>query len=179
MKTISHKLLMIAGLAIILGITIVSCQKEKLYDGSMTVKMTDAPANLVKVNVEVVGFEVNHDKNGWISLPIREGIYDLLELQNNVNVILADQVAIPVGKINQVRLVLGTQNSIQDTIAVYPLKIPSGMETGLKLNVDQVIEPNKTVEIVLDFDVNESIVIDGTNSYSLKPVLKLKSLVVY
>src|SRR4051812_6830581 len=84
------------------------CKKKELQNGEMTVRMTDAPASFMKVNVEITGFEVNHDSKGWISLPVQPGIYNLLDLQNNVSVVLADHADIPIGKINQLRLILGS-----------------------------------------------------------------------
>lgn len=153
-----------------------SCKKETNPTGQMTVKMTDAPAAYTSVNVEVIGCEVHHEQNGWISLPVNQGVYDLLTLQNDVSVVLANNVALPIGKINQMRLILGTHNTIIDATGTYTLEVPSGAETGLKLNVNQQILPNHTVVILLDFDANASIVVNGTGKYTLTPVLKIKSV---
>lgn len=166
--------LVFASIAIITN----SCKKEdpKAY-GQMTVKMTDAPGDYLEVNVDVIGVQVHHESSGWVTLPINAGVYNLLDLQNNVTTVLASNVQLPVGKISQIRLILGSNNSLvtiqPDTFA---LKIPSGSESGLKINLHETIQPHTSMEIVLDFDADASIVLTGVGSYSLKPVIKVKSV---
>ena len=171
MKTKIIAAIMLIGLAV----AQVACKKDSA-DGAISVAMTDAPADYQQVNVEVIGLEVNHEKEGWISIPIKVGIYNLLDLQNNVTVLLADDVSIPAGAITQMRLILGTNNSIVDNTGTYSLKVPSGSETGLKVNLNQVIAPNGNILIVLDFDASASIVVQGNGSFLLKPVIKIKSV---
>lgn len=175
MKTIV-KTIGFCTIAILLAMVPNACKKENM-NGSMTVRMTDAPADFIQVNVDVIGLEINHEANGWMNVPINVGIYNLLDLQNDVNVILANNVNLPVGKVNQMRLILGDNNSLVDSTTTYPLKVPSGSESGLKINIDQVITSNNNLQILLDFDANASIVNQGNGGYSLKPVLKLKSVI--
>jgi hypothetical protein len=154
-----------------------SCNKDKGHDGSMTVKMTDAPAAYSKVNVDITGVEVYRQNHGWMALHINPGIYDLLTLQNNVTVALANNEKVPTGNILQMRLILGSNNSI--TLldgSVHSMKVPSGSETGLKVNINRDIHSNDYLEVVLDFDANASIVLEGNGEYSLKPVLRVKSI---
>lgn len=174
MKRINKLVIAAVAAAITTTAITTSCKKKSPESGYMTVSMTDAPADFVKVNVDVVGFEIHHEIGGWISLPINQGIYNLLDLRNNVSVILANQVNIPIGKVNQIRLILGANNSLQDSTTTYPLTIPSGSETGLKINIDEVIMSNQNLDLLVDFDAAASIVDKGNGTYSLKPVLKLK-----
>lgn len=155
-----------------------SCKKEAAF-GKMNVSMTDAPGPYTSVNVEVIGLDAHIDNIGWISLPVNAGVYDLLSLQNNVSVVLANNANIPVGKLSQIRLRLGSNNTISDSLAVYPLKVPSGEESGLKINVHQDIQPNNSVDILLDFDANASVVRQGNGSFSLKPVITIKSVIIH
>ena len=111
-----------------------------------------------------------------MSLPTNAGIYDLLTLQNNVSVLLTDDKKIPAAHIDQMRLILGSKNSVMMGDVVYPLKTPSAMQTGLKFKVDADFADNRAYEILIDFDANESIVIEGNNSFLLKPVIKVKSI---
>lgn len=176
MKTIV-KLMMSVAIVAGLATATLSCKKDQKTTGHMTVKMTDAPAEYVAVNVEVIGVNVHVDGQGWINLPIKPGIYNLLELQNDVTVVLADNIEMPVGKVSQVRLVLGSQNSITTAEGTFELKVPSGEESGLKINVHEEIAPNKLLIMVLDFDANASVVVTGNGSFSLKPVIKVKSAI--
>lgn len=163
-------------LIIVLCITQTSCRKEN-PSGKMTVLMTDAPANYTEVNVHIVGLQVHHTTSGWIDLPVNQGVYNLLDLQNDVTATLSANTQIPIGQITQLRMILGNNNSIVDSLGAYPLKIPSGAETGLKININQTITVNNHVQILLDFDALSSVVVEGNGLFSLKPVIKLKSVV--
>lgn len=164
---------------VILGLGFVfllnACKKDPA-NGYMTVQMTDAPADFLKVNVEVVDVQVHHEIAGWTSLPTNAGIYNLLDLQNNVSVALASHASVPAGKLNQLRLILGANNSLITVTDTFELKVPSGAETGLKMNLNHTLSPNKHMIIVLDFDAAASVVDQGNGSYSLKPVIKVKSV---
>lgn len=153
----------------------VACRKDN-QTGRMNISMTDAPANYAQVNVEVIGVEVHHESAGWVSLPCNQGVYNLLDLQNNVTVVLASNAQIPIGHVTQMRLILGSNNSIVDSLGSYPLKVPSGSESGLKMNINEVIRANHTISILLDFDAYASIVVEGVGRYSLKPVIKIKAV---
>lgn len=152
-----------------------ACKKDPA-NGYMSVQMTDAPADFLKVNVEVVDVQVHNETTGWVSLPTNAGVYNLLDLQNNVTVALASHASIPAGKLNQMRLVLGSNNSLITVADTFDLKVPSGAETGLKMNLGHTLSPNKHMVIVLDFDAAASVVDQGNGSYSLKPVIKVKSV---
>ncbi len=153
-----------------------SCKKENPANGYMTVKMTDAPADYLAVNVEVVGVSVHIDNVGWVDLPCNVGVYDLLTLQNDVTTTLATNVTLPVGKASQIRLLLGNNNSVTTLAGTFRLKVPSGSESGLKINLHENIAPNNHVVIVLDFDAGLSVVETGAGDFSLKPVIKVESV---
>lgn len=160
---------------------LVSCKKENgnpaASYGEFNLRLTDAPAVYQKVNVEIIGAEINHGDSGWISIPVKAGIYNLLELQNGVSVALADSIMLPVGKVNQMRLILGNNNSVVTAAGTFELKVPSGEESGLKVNLDADVQANKTLDVLLDFDAGASVVEQGNASFSLKPVIKLQSVV--
>jgi len=100
----------------------------------------------------------------------------LLTLQNDVTTTLAGNVTVPVGKVSQIRLLLGTNNSVTKLTGTFPLKIPSGSESGLKINMHEDIAPNNHLVVVLDFDAALSVVQERADSYSLKPVIKVESV---
>jgi hypothetical protein len=65
-----------------------------------------------QVNVDVLRVDIHYEKLGvgddrWWSPPTEPGIYDLLKLQNDGTVVLTNQGKIPVGKVTQMRLILG------------------------------------------------------------------------
>lgn len=152
--------------------------------GSMQVAMTDSPGNYSKVNVEITGVSAHYANEmigagGWVDLATQKGVYNLLQLQNNITVILAKGTQLPLGKITQLRLMLGSNNSVVlSNDASYSLIVPSGDETGIKINVDAAIVSHNGLKILLDFNASSSIVVagkDGT-TFILKPVIEVKSI---
>tara|TARA_R110002072_G_scaffold174802_17_gene330569 strand:+ start:27825 stop:28607 length:783 start_codon:yes stop_codon:yes gene_type:complete len=139
----------------------------------LMVSMTDAPGDYEHVYVDVQDVVVKYNDNeDEVSLGnINAGIYDLLELTGGISVLLADE-EVPSGNISQMRLVLGSENSIVIDGETYPLQTPSAQQSGLKLNVNQTLEDGILYEFLLDFDVNESIVVQGNGGYLLKPVIR-------
>lgn len=163
----------------------VSCEKKD-QTGRMTVKMTDAPADFTQVNVEIKEVWVHYSgseggANGWVKLNTNAGMYDLLELQNDVTTVIANQADLAVGKISQMRLILGENNyavAVENDLEInYALLLSSQDKTGLKINVNSEIKPNQTLQIIVDFDAAASIVVQGNGEFRLKPVIHVESVV--
>jgi hypothetical protein len=79
---------------------------------------------------------------------------------------------IPSGKLHQIRLVLGTNNSIVLKGVSTQLETPSAEQSGLKLNVQQDVKGGILYTMLLDFDCARSIVTTGSGKYNLKPVIR-------
>ncbi|MGB3605946.1 MAG: DUF4382 domain-containing protein [Psychroserpens sp.] len=145
---------------------------------TLTVRLVDNPGDFEHVYIDVIDVRVkiNNDSedDNWTSLnAINTGIYDLLELTGGVNVLLTDDYEIPSGMLNQIRLVLGDNNSVVIDGETFPLNTPSAQQSGLKINVNETLEPNFEYVFWLDFDVEESIVIAGNSgNINLKPVIR-------
>ncbi len=157
-----------------------ACKKDT--DGTMgtqtshvTVKMIDGPGDYEAVWIDVKDVMVSSSDSdgGWVSLAgIRPGIYNLLELTNGIDTVLADGL-VPSGRINQIRLVLGTNNSVVIDGQTYVLETPSAQQSGLKLNFHTELVANASYVFTLDFDAGKSIVLTGGGKYQLKPVIKV------
>lgn len=139
------------------------------------VRLTDDPGDFDAVYVDVREVRVNMtdaDDDGWQTLSgIRPGIYNLLDLVNDKDTLLADAF-LPSGRIHQMRLVLGSQNSVVVNGVETPLQTPSAQQSGLKLNIQQDIDGGLLYVILLDFDVAKSIVHTGNGKFILKPVIR-------
>ncbi|MEZ4801367.1 MAG: DUF4382 domain-containing protein [Gelidibacter sp.] len=145
----------------------------------ISIKLMDAPGDYdhVYVDIQDVMVKVNDasdDDGSWVSLnAINTGVYDLLELTGGVNVLLVDDFEVLSGTLNQIRLVLGDDNSIVIDGVTYPLNTPSAQQSGLKIQVNETLLPNIGYTFLLDFDVDESIVVAGNSgNINLKPVLR-------
>jgi hypothetical protein len=108
----------------------------------------------------------------WDTLAITPGIYDLLKLRNGTDTLLSSSV-VAGGKVLQVRITLGTDNTVYtDSVTSYPLNI-IGPTTSFYLNVareDVSIVSNTQLKLWFDFNLSKSI-FDINNKYWLRPVL--------
>lgn len=161
-------------------VALISCQKENSDSTGnsnttqLKINLTDNPFNATEVNVDIREVRVNfsNDSTGWVNLNTNAGIYNLLGLQNGVDTLLAIGT-VPQDTLKEIRLVLGNSNSIRIDTTLYPLTIPSGSESGLKIKVNKRL--NATLDsLLIDFDAGLSILQTGNGDYKLKPVLKLK-----
>jgi hypothetical protein len=141
---------------------------------NLKVRLTDNPYNAQEVNVDLKEVRVNYkDSSEWSVLSTNAGVYNLLRLQNGLDTLIASGT-IPGNFLGEIRFVLGTNNSIRIKDVVYPLTIPSGSESGLKLKVGRNLNDDGSKEVTIDFDAALSVHQDGNGNYILKPVLKLK-----
>jgi hypothetical protein len=118
------------------------------------------------------------DNDGnWIIIKLDEEIqYDLLKLQDTSEIIAIAELG--VGFYTQIRLKIvegidKTFVKIGDTI--YPLEVPSGAQSGLKLTHPFEIVEDGTTIFYLDFDAEKSVVETGNEQYKLKPTIKILS----
>lgn len=145
-------------------------------DGSamMSIKMVDAPGDYdaVYVDVEDVKIKYSGDEAEISFDSINAGIYDLLKLTAGNSVTLVNNDSIPDGRISQIRLILGEDNSVVIDGDTIPLATPSAQQSGLKIQVNEDLEAGATYNFTLDFDANQSIVEKGNGEYLLKPVIR-------
>jgi len=161
--------------ALFTGIVIFfACNKNENTTTDLKIHLTDNPYNAVEVNVDIQQVRVNFrdDDGGWVDLETHAGIYNLLDFQAGIDTLIA-QATVPTNTVKEVRFVLGSQNSIKIDNTVYPLTIPSGSESGLKIKMNKRLNAHFD-SLVVDFDAALSILQTGTGEYKLKPVLKIK-----
>lgn len=169
-------ILFISLCVVVVAVMFVSCSKDQ-SDKTTTVKvrLTDNPVNADEVNVDILQVRVKFSDDsihGWTDLNTMAGVYDLLGLQNGVDTLLAVGT-IPTNIVKEIRFVLGSNNTIKVNGVVFPLTIPSGSESGLKIKVNKQL--NGTLDsLLIDFDAALSVHQTGAGDYQLKPVLKIK-----
>ncbi len=145
--------------------------------GTLEVRLHDAPGDYEQVNVFIERVEVNRaeDEEGWIVLNEPKQQYNLLELVNGVYEVIGEAELEP-GTYNQIRLILSADNNnVVIDGEQKSLMIPSGQQTGIKLNVDAEIREGIQYVLLLDFDVDRSVVTTGQGDnpgYLLKPVIR-------
>jgi len=166
------KMIKTAALFFTLAILFLACKKEN-ETSALHIRMTDAPASWDEVNIDLQEVKVNFakDSNSWVSLQTNAGIYNLLTLQNGIDTLIAQGV-VPNDMIKEIRLVLGLNNTIKVNGQIYPLTIPSGSSSGLKIKINKKMNATLST-LLIDFDASLSIK-EEANGYKLRPVIKLK-----
>ncbi|MFZ6011039.1 MAG: DUF4382 domain-containing protein [Bacteroidota bacterium] len=176
MKKNVKRVILAFAVSLLLLVAFSSCDSGE-KNARVQVWLTDAPGDYQEVNVDIQGVDIHSDANaadggpGWKALTVNKGVYNLLELTNGLDTLLGE-IEIPGGRISQIRLKLGNQNSIKVNNQTFNLTTPSGQQSGLKLQVHEVLAEGITYKILLDFDVARSIVLTGSSVYKLKPVIR-------
>jgi hypothetical protein len=152
-----------------------SCSKDS-QTATVQVRLTDAPGDFQEVNIDIEDVQVsssdpNSSNSGWVSLNVKKGVYNLLKLTNGLDTLLGS-ASLPTGNITQIRLVLGTNNTVKIAGQPIDLSTPSAQQSGLKILVNTTLIAGVTYKITLDFDAARSIVQTGSGKYILKPVIR-------
>jgi len=139
----------------------------------LMVYMHDQPAAYQQVNIDLLSVEFKGSGAADITLDgDYAGIYNLLDLQNGLDTLIADTV-VNYGNLTQIRLILGPNNTVMVDSVLYPLETPSAQQSGLKINVQLALAGLDTLVLSLDFDAYESVNQTGNGTYMLHPVLHL------
>lgn len=151
-----------------------ACKKEQTSAPVATtpyhVRLTDAPGAYQQVNVDIQSVQVT-GQGQTISLKVNPGIYNLLDFANGADTLIATG-GLTLQKVQQIRFILGSNNSVMADSVLYPLEVSSGSQSGLKINVHHSLQPGVAYEVLLDFDAHQSVVETGNGKFQLKPVIR-------
>ena len=182
----------LTALTVIFAASCTSDDSPGNLDGKARVNfyLVDAPGDFDEVWVEVIAVRVKMDDNSmdddnsqgndddnddsWqeISYEGESQMVNLLDL-TGANSLLLGTEDFEEGEIDQLRLILGTNNYVVKDGVESDLKTPSAQQSGLKIKIDQEIEAGQTYDLIIDFDVAKSIVVAGNSgNINLKPVLR-------
>lgn len=170
-------------IAIVASIAIFGCNKEEVTPtnqnnggtAEVTMRLTDAPGEYDAVYVDIQQVEVTMEGSSAVLIDAaRPGVYNLLDFRNGLDTLLL-KTTLPAGKISQIRLILGSNNSVVVNGQSYALNTPSAQQSGLKLNLKETLVAGNAYTFWIDFDAGNSIVATGSGKYNLKPVIRAYS----
>ena len=177
------RLYLLGIVAICICLIFSSCSEKSTKTttpGEIRIYLADKPAVYDAVNIVVSQVSVHiadqDSESGWMVISDTIQTYDLLELSNGAMVLFANHKLDP-AHYTQIRLkVTDGCNVVVDGIP-YDLKIPSGEQSGIKINHQFQILPGETYELLLDFDAEKSIHQKGNGDYQMQPVIRAVSFV--
>lgn len=162
-----------------------SVKDPALTTGKLILAITDAPVDgASNVSVRFNGVEVKPASGDSISFDFAARDIDLLSLQGGGSKIMLDEVPLEAGQYNWIRLkVIAEKNTIDSYLQTevdnpdsrVSLWIPSGSETGLKLNHSFVVAVGGITDFTIDFNLRKSITnpVGQANNLILKPSLRI------
>ncbi len=163
--------------------------------GTVSVALTDAATDDYQAvyvtidRIDVLATDQDSESGTWVTVAEPAKTYNLLDLVNGVFASLGQEI-ITTGTYGQLRLIIGEiaedAENILDITHPYAnyvidqndesheLKVPSGLQTGLKITSGFEIYPGGMTELILDFDASRSVVKAGNSGkYLLKPTIKI------
>ena len=164
--------LCILGLVILAaGVPALGACSKSASDGAVRVYVTDAPPVGVTAALITVS-KVEAHKSGaavdaWVTLLTNPPVFDLVK-SSGTNYLLGTS-DLAAGTYTQIRL------EIADcTVTIGGVQVKATVPSGeLKLVGNITIEAGKQTSVTLDFDGEQSVVLEGQGAVSLKPVVQL------
>lgn len=192
MKNITSSILTNTIAASGLALLLVACgggDGDGSSTGTLNLAITDAPVDAAKaVVVEFTGVELQHADGERIDYDFVDEFdnpeprqIDLLALTGGTTELLLDGVTMTAGDYNWIRLKVNAERGVIDSYidllddTRHSLYVPSGSQSGLKLNRGFNVPEDRTASFTIDFDLRKS-VHDPSNpadDYFLRPTLRL------
>lgn len=173
---------------VIIGLS--GCNKtDNTGNGRLIIKITDAPfpinfvesatVTITKVELRKAGDGIQ-DGNPFIVVYDKQVTVDLFSLRNGLVEQMSD-LEIPAGKYDLVRVYVEDAGLKIKDGGNYNVKVPGGQQTGIKvfINPGLIVEGGLTSEVLLDFDLSRSFVLNGNmntpagiKGFHFKPVIR-------
>ena len=163
--------------------------------GTASISLTDAPideAQDVVVRFDGAEFQPSNGERVMVYLsdttgtgncevvadpnPAKPCEVDLTDYTGTSKVILLDNVTLPAGQYSWIRLILNANPGYIKLLNnnQYDLRVPSGAETGLKINGGFVVAAGNHTNYTIDFNLRASVHDPvGSSEYILRPTVRM------
>ena len=155
--------------------------------GSLSLGLTDAPPSFSSQNVDVIiaftGVEIKPADGEAEQIDFNETKeITISNYSGKERTFLLDGVVLDAGTYNWIRLKMNAEEQTLDSRIIfegdgteYSLFIPSGSQSGLKLNHPFTLDAGGLVDLTVDFELAKSIIAPKglSTDYLFKPVLRI------
>lgn len=182
------------------GLSLTSCNKDddpqkpsgpnNPQAQTYTVRMTDAPGDFYKFDVEIESVQAyNASTNQWVMLNSQSQIVSVLDLNNGASTIIASNSDVEYGNYTKVRINFGDSYDLQMNANATASGGSGGIGIGIgvsvssstswdgpqsvELDVNTSVDSDNGADILIDFDVAQSITDNGSDNFSIDPSLRL------
>lgn len=150
---------------------------------SFNVKMTDAPGDYEGLDVKVVGVEAYLEGQGWVELDSRAQAIDVLDLTNGAEVTLAQKANAQIGVYTKLKVKFDADAKLTlnanamaeggggSILSDNTLQLTWEGPREIEIAINEEVTANAGADVLLDFDVAQSIVKD-VDQYMLKPTIR-------
>ncbi len=149
------------------------CQNQGNNSPSkLSISMIDSPGDYQAVNIEIDSVEIKIKDGNWTSLnDFKPGIYNLLDYTAGHELSVSSR-EMPSAVLTEVRVLLGNQNTIKVDGQEFKLTTPGGVDPGVIVPVNQMLDPGQNIQMVIDFDASSSIR-EASGIFLLRPVIRV------
>lgn len=186
-----HPIRLLAALSAVFALT--ACGGgDSGGNGTLKLSLTDAPVdNATGVVVQFSGVAFKREGAApeivQTLTPAHRQI-DLLQYNEGRTALLLDGVTLPAGRYEWIRLMVDNEPNVRDSYMTLTsgeeceLRIPSGAESGLKLNRGFTLPADGSVALTIDFDLRKSVHAPPgqqsmgtacTQGYLMRPTLRI------
>ncbi|MBE2230045.1 MAG: DUF4382 domain-containing protein [Chitinophagaceae bacterium] len=186
-----NKILLVPALVSILSLFLYACQKDVSVNNtdpskphSIRIYLTDHQTPVfdsVFVDIRALEVKLEDDtlpNDGWVSLAIRPGVYNILRFRNGIDTLFGTG-SLPNARVKKVKLITGDRNSVMKDGQSFPLRVKDeDREVIANLDNSNFEINNSQVLFWIDFDAGNSIRVDNSgsgnhNGYRLKSHIKI------
>jgi hypothetical protein len=185
------KQLSIVMFAVLIISLIPACNRETANEGvgRLIVNVTDAPfpidiiesamVTITKVEIRKVG-DGDEEGRPFITISEEPATFNLFELRNGIVEKFLD-LELPEGEYDLIRLYVDNASLKIKEGGDYNVKVPGGAQTGIKIFINPgiTISGGLTSELLLDFDISRSFIVQGNpftpagiKGFIFKPVIR-------
>jgi hypothetical protein len=147
-----------------------SLLRFKIRDGRKTV------ADVSKIILHIVEINFINASGQSFTVSKAPAEVDLLSLLQHVTLEIG-YALLPKGSYTQIRMVLGPNNRVIKTNGTSePIKVPSGLQSGLKFDGAFELRGGRITHVMANFDSTKSVTWNNGEGYMLKPVIPISSV---